>query len=247
MSPPRRPVRRPEAPHPLVQRDLRRPAERRRVRRWSNQCAVESCSARNRVIGGSPCPGNSGQTSSVTAPAARASPAGTPIRGGGTPAARADRREELGDRSRFAVGHDEGPAGQRRRPVERRDERVDGVVEVGGVDQRGAGADEREAARPGRARRCARPAACRPVPRRGAGGRRRPRGPAQRARAARRGPCCARSDRGRGRGRPGPRRHPPARPRRGRPTATTRAPRGRRPRLGPRTAPRCVPSTFTRA
>ena len=59
------------------------------MRRWSNQCAVDSCSARKRVIGGSPrSAGSAAHVASTTAPAARARPAGTERRGGATPAAR---------------------------------------------------------------------------------------------------------------------------------------------------------------
>ena len=141
-----------------------------RVSRWSNQCAVESCSARNRVIGGSSRPPRRAHDPLDDRPPTRASRA-RDVRGAGARRRRPRQmpREELGDGARLAVRH-----ARRARPpqllgvVERGDERVGGVVDVGRVDERGAGADERAAGRVGRARRCGRRAACRPVPTRGA-------------------------------------------------------------------------------
>ena len=143
------------------------------MRRWSNQCAVVSCSARNRVSGGVsvrpvPRPDRVGDRR----PPAGQRPGHVPTRGR-HPRRPADAGEELGDRAGLAVGDDEslavaGPAG-----VERRDQGVHGVVDVGRVD-RAPHRCRARAAGPARARvdDRGRPAGCRRGPTPGAVGRR---------------------------------------------------------------------------
>ena len=169
------------------------------VSRWSNQCAVPSCSARNRVSGGTPGRRASRQPASTTEPAARATGSGTRPRGPGTPAAAQTRRRiSATGRGSPLVTTSASPV-HRTADIDRGDDRVHRVVDVGGVDQRGAAADQRQPAGPGPVDDRLRSAGCPPVPRSGAaGGTARP-GPGCRrpARAVRRWPwtgssCCAR-------------------------------------------------------
>ena len=181
------------------------------VSRWSNQWAVLSCSARNRVIGGSAAAGRPSRLSQAQT-ASTAAPARIPPAAGHVPAAAARRHppprggEQLGDRSGLAVGHHQRPTVHLIDPVDGGDQGIDGVVQVRGVDQRGTRARGSAACRAGPGRRSERPAGCRRVPRPGADGwpapgarrRRRP------GRSARPSPCCGRSARGRASGSAGP-------------------------------------------
>ena len=86
------------------------------------------------------------QTRSATRPAANATRRGTPTRGGVDPGSRGDALEDLADGQRFPVGDHQCLATRLGRPVERSDEGIGGVVDVGGVDQCRAGTDDGEAA-----------------------------------------------------------------------------------------------------
>ena len=100
---------------PLVEADRGRHCSRSRVRRWSNQCAVDSCSARNRVIGGlrSPRPERGRHIPSATSPAAYAGRR-DPAARAGHPGGRADAGQQLGHRARLAVGDHQGLPGRLR-------------------------------------------------------------------------------------------------------------------------------------
>ncbi len=120
-----------------------------RVRRWSNQCAVESCSARNRDIGGSSRPGRMRHTVSATPPAAWASLAGTRHDGAGTPQAvqMPARSSATGRGSPFVTTYE--LAVHRLGPIEGCDDRRDRVIDVRRVDECSATADDRQAPAPG--------------------------------------------------------------------------------------------------
>ena len=82
-------------------------------------------------------------------PATLASAGGHVPPGAGHAGRRADLRQQLGDRARLAVGHHQRLAVHHGRAVQRGDQRVDGVADVGAVDQRRARADDRQPAGPG--------------------------------------------------------------------------------------------------
>ena len=140
------------------------------VRRWSNQCAVDSCSARKRVIGGSPSRPDAAHARSTTAPAPDATARGTDRVGSGTPAARQMRVSSSATVRGSPLRHHEGLTADVVDAVEGRDQGVGGVVDVRACRSAPC---HRRSARAGRtppARRCVRPAGCRPVPRPGVGG-----------------------------------------------------------------------------
>ena len=115
-----------------------------RVSRWSNQWAVESCSAPNAVIGGSPRPLRS-HTASAAAPpamAARGHRTGRPV----DPRSGSDPGDQLVDGTRLAIRHDERPTTDSGEGIERSEQRGGGIVDPGRVDERQARADQRHAA-----------------------------------------------------------------------------------------------------
>ena len=116
-----------------------------RTSRWSNQCAVDNCSARKLVIGGSSVRSSRSQTRSTTSPPDLADPdrhvTPVPVDTG----CRSDAVHQLVNRAWLSVGHDERPTAQRRCSLDGGDQGVGGVGDVRGVDQCGAGTDEREA------------------------------------------------------------------------------------------------------
>ena len=145
-------------------------ASSRRVSRWSNQWAVASCSARNRVIGGSSGRPVHAHSRSATAPAATASGNGHRPRPGVDPGGRADPLDQLQDGPRLAVGHHAARGRARTSAaVQRGHQGVDGVVDVRRVDEGVTAGDDREAAGPRRAPRSAPRAGCPRVPTPGAG------------------------------------------------------------------------------
>ncbi len=115
-----------------------------RVSRWSNQCAVESCSARNRVIGGSSAPGRSAHARSISEPAARATPAGTLHDGGRTPEARQmpASSSPTGRGSPFVMTNARPCTA--RGLMQRRRDAGRGVVDVGGVDEGATAVEQRQ-------------------------------------------------------------------------------------------------------
>ena len=134
----------PEPPEALVQPDPRRPAERGaglplvEPVRGGQLLGEEPGHGRGRAATGSrrrrPRRGRAGRARPTGAPGRRP-------RRRSTPAAR--------QRAAAPAGDDEHAAVQAGSPVEGGDERVDGVVDVGGVDQRRSGADDREPPGPG--------------------------------------------------------------------------------------------------
>ena len=146
------PARRRSPPKPSSR--LTRGAQPRaeRVCRWSNQCAVLELLGEEpgqRRIAGRRSTGARPRPRRPRAPAARATPAGTERRGGGTPAARQI------DASSSATGRGSPLDTTSAWPssssaaVDGGDQRVGGVGDVGGVDQRGPGADDEQPPGPG--------------------------------------------------------------------------------------------------
>ena len=109
------------------------------------------------------------QNPSTAAPATHGQRGRHPSRGAAHRPARHSRAEDVADRARLAVGDHERLAVHRPARVDRGDQGVGRVVDVRGVDQRGARADQRQPAAPGARRRAAPPIARRRGPRPGAG------------------------------------------------------------------------------
>ena len=151
--------------------------DRERAGRGSNQWAVPSCSARNRVSGGSSSrreqrPHPFDDRPDPSSPTASGHVTRRELDAGG----RTDAGDQVTDRARLTVGDDVGAPGARRagaHRIERRHERAHGVVDVGRVDERVARRRPAPAGRHAPARRCGRRAACRRDPTRGAVGSRR--------------------------------------------------------------------------
>ena len=142
------------------------------MRRWSNQCAVDSCSATNRVSGGSPGSGNVPTRRRAPTPRRGPAPPGRAGAASGRPtAAQMPASSSTTGRGSPLVTTYASPR-RARVGVQRRDERVDGVVDVGGVDERGAVAEHRQPARPRAVDDRARRAGCPPAPTPRAAGRR---------------------------------------------------------------------------
>ena len=133
---------------PLVEVDPRRPAER-----GARLAQVEPVRGREllgqepghrRVVG--PPQAGPGELGEGTARAWATGRGAGPR--AGRPGGRADPRDQLGERPRLAVGDDQRVPGHPLgvRAVERRQQRVDGVVDVRRVDERRSAADQRESA-----------------------------------------------------------------------------------------------------
>ena len=101
------------------------------------------------MIGGSSARCVRSHTRSSTLPAVRATATGTRTRGGSSPAADRDPVQQLAHRARLPVRDHERATAQLAGAVPGGDDRVGRVVDVGGVDERRAGADHRQATLPG--------------------------------------------------------------------------------------------------